>query len=376
MSPTIMSAVAVGALLFVVYTYVGYPLLVAAWARLAPRAVQASSDYQPTVSICLAVHDGARFLEAKLASLFDLDYPHEKLEFLLCSDGSTDDTEAIARRFAATDARVTVLSSDRRLGKPTALNALRRQARGDVLVMTDVRQPLSRDAVRELVQKLADPGVGCVSGALVLAGETGASAYWRYELFIRGSEARLGGMVGVSGSLYAVRRRDLGDLPLDLLLDDMFVPLSVARGDKRIVLAERALAFDEATDDEREFSRKVRTLAGNYQLIAKLPWLLVPGVNPVWFQLVSHKLFRLACPFALTLLLVATSALAFDTRLSPAELIVWRSIWLGQMLFYVLAVAGRYAGRVGALARTFVVLNAAALVGLWRFVRGTQAVTW
>jgi poly-beta-1,6-N-acetyl-D-glucosamine synthase len=376
MSAIGLSAVAWTALLFVVYTYAGYPLLVAAWARIAPRPVHASTGFEPSVSICMAVHDGERFLRAKLESLLALDYPPEKLEFLLCSDGSTDDTEALARSLAASDPRVTVLASERRLGKPTALNALWRQARGDVLIMTDVRQPLSRDAVRELVQPLADSSVGCVSGALVLAGDTGASAYWRYELFIRGSEARLGGMVGVSGSLYAVRRRDLGELPLDLLLDDMWVPLSVARLDKRIVLAERALAFDQATDDEREFSRKVRTLAGNYQLIAKLPWLLVPGLNPVWFQLVSHKLCRLGCPFALAVLFATTTALAFDATLSPAELFVWRGLWLAQAFCYVVALLGSHAGRIGSLARTFVVLNAAALVGLWRFVRGTQAVTW
>src|SRR6185503_17034158 len=134
----------------------------------------------------------------------------------------------------------------------------------------------------------------------------------------------------------------------------------------------RAEAYDEAYDDEREFSRKVRTLAGNYQLIAKMPWLLVPGKNPVWFQIVSHKLLRLVCPWALFVIFAASLALAVDSRLSGFELSFWRTLALGQVLFYLLAASGGRAGRLGSLARTFVILNAAALVGLWRFLRGSQ----
>jgi biofilm PGA synthesis N-glycosyltransferase PgaC len=257
-----MTALAVGALLILGYTYAGYPLLLAVWARLLPREVKARADYEPSVSLCIAAHDGAAFLASKIASVRALDYPRDKLELLICSDGSRDATVELARQLALRDGSLTVLKSGRRFGKPTAVNALKQHARADVLVMTDVRQPLAPNAVRELVRPLADPRVGCVSGSLVLNGQTGASMYWRYERFIRGSEARLGGMVGVSGSLYAVRRADLAELPADVLLDDMFVPLMVARHDKRIVLAEAAEAYDDACDDDREFVRKVRTLAG------------------------------------------------------------------------------------------------------------------
>jgi len=374
-----MTTLAVVALAFVVYTYFGYPVIIAALARLRPRprpAPERDVLYEPMVSVCVAVHDGERLLEAKLASLLSLDYPREKLEFLLCSDGSTDGTEELARRMALADPRITVLASDRRLGKPTAVNAMRLRARGEVMVMTDVRQMLAKDAVRELVRPLADPDIGCVSGTMLLVGETGAGAYWRYERLLRGSEARVGSLIGVSGCLYAIRRQDLVELPRDLLLDDMFVPLSVVHAMKRVVLAERAFAYDDACDDEREFSRKVRTLAGNYQLLTKLPWLLLPGKNPVWIQLVSHKLFRLWCPFALLALFAASGALALDSRLSPHEAFSWRALWLSQVFFYGLAAFGARAGRLGTLARTFVVLNAAAVVGLWRFARGRQAVTW
>lgn len=371
-----MSWVGVSLLLLVVYTYAGYPLLMALWAKLLPRKVNSQRDYQPKVSVCLVVYNGARYLRQKLASLRELDYPADLLEILVYSDGSTDESVELARELAASDPRVRVFAGDERLGKPSGINRLAAAASGEVLLMTDVRQTLSPGALRALLEPLSDPSIGCVSGSLVLAGDTGASAYWRYEKSIRGFEARVGCMVGVSGSLYAIRRADFRALPSDVLLDDMFVPLQTAGGRKRIVLSHEAEAYDEAYGDEQEFGRKVRTLAGNYQLVAKLPWLLLPFKNPVWFQLVSHKLLRLACPFALLGLLWASLALALTPELAPLERGLWQGIAAGQLLFYALALCGARAGRLGALARTFIVLNAAAVVGLWRFLRGSQRVAW
>jgi biofilm PGA synthesis N-glycosyltransferase PgaC len=365
------------AMIVVAYTYAGYPLVIAAWARLAPRPVLGRDDYEPTVSVCFAVHNGDAHLAQKVLNLQSLDYPANKLQVLAFSDGSTDQTERILEELGATDPRIQILSSQRRLGKPAALNQLLRLATGEVLLLCDVRQVIGRNALKALVLALSDPSVGCVSGRLVLSGETGAGMYWRYEDLIRSSEGRLGSMVGVSGSIYAIRRADMPILPSDVLLDDMFVPLSVAlAGGKRIVLAEAAEAHDSACDDEREFVRKVRTLAGNYQLIAMMPWLLVPGMNPVWFQMVSHKILRLVCPWALLILFCTSGSLAFHNSSAPVADALWRTLFFAQCALYVMALLGAGAGRLGALARTFVVLNAAAVVGLFRFVRGSQTVTW
>jgi biofilm PGA synthesis N-glycosyltransferase PgaC len=361
----------------VIYTYAGYPLLVALWAKLVPRPALARDGFEPTVSILFAVHNGQAHLTQKVLNLQSLDYPASKLQLLIFSDGSTDDTEPLLRDLGARDPRIQFLSSRERLGKPTALNRLLRLATGDVLLLCDVRQIIGRNALRALLRSLSDPSVGCVSGSLVLSGETGAGAYWHYERLIRASEARLGRMVGVSGSLYAIRRADMPELPGDILLDDMFVPLTVALATrKRIVLAESAEALDSACDDEHEFRRKVRTLAGNYQLVAKIPRLLLPGQNPVWFQLISHKILRLVCPWALAVLFCAAGILSLHHDLSVVEGAAWRTLFFGQCGFYLVALLGARAGRLGALARTFVVLNFAAIVGLFRFVRGSQAVTW
>lgn len=371
-----MSAAAVTLLLLLLYTYAGYPLLVALWARLVPRGHAGHADFEPTVSVCMAVHNGAEYVSRKLKSLQQLNYPENKLEILVYSDGSTDATEPLLRELAASEPRLRLVTSSQRLGKPAGLNRLRAEASGEVLLMTDVRQTIAPQALRALLVPLADPEIGCVSGSLVLTGGTGAGAYWRYEQFIRSSEARLGSMLGVSGSLYALRREDLRELPTDLLLDDMFVPFELIRRRKRVVLSLEAEAYDEACADDREFSRKVRTLAGNYQLFTKLPWLLVPGSNPLWFQLVSHKLLRLLCPWALLGLLAASVLLSVEPGLSSSESWAWRGLLAAQLLLYALAACGPRAGRVGSLARSFVVLNAAVLVGLWRFLRGSQTVTW
>jgi poly-beta-1,6-N-acetyl-D-glucosamine synthase len=355
------------------YTYVGYPALVVAWARLAPRSARSRDGYEPMVSVCLAVYNGAKYVGAKIRNLQELEYPKEKLEILVYSDGSTDETASIVAEAAAVDERIHLLSGSERCGKPTALNRLRAAATGEVLLMCDVRQPFATGALRALVHELSDPSVGCSSGSLVQLGSTGASAYGRYEHAIRGSESRAGSMVGVAGSIYAIRRADMPLVPAEVLLDDMFVPLRVALSQgKRIVLASGADAYDEACDDGREFPRKVRTLAGNYQLIELMPRLLVPVLNPVWFQLASHKLLRLACPWALVALFLSSGNLAFAAEGNS----IWSAFFLAQVAFYALSAIGPAAGLAGAVARTFVVLNAAAVVGLWRFVRGTQAVTW
>jgi poly-beta-1,6-N-acetyl-D-glucosamine synthase len=371
-----MTLVAISLLVLIGYTYAGYPLLVAVLAHALPRSIKPRLGFEPTVSVCLVVHNGEAYLRQKLESLQTLDYPSELLQILIYSDGSTDGTAALAMEFAVRDPRVRLFSGSVRLGKPSGLNRLCAEATGEVLLMTDVRQALAPGALLALLEPLSDPEIGCVSGSLVQLGETGPSTYWRYEKFIRNCEARLGSMLGVSGSLYAIRREHVGELPHDLLLDDMFVPLLAARKRKRIVLSNAAEAYDHAYSDEQEFGRKVRTLAGNYQLLAKLPWLLLPHKNPVWFQLVSHKLSRLVCPFALMGLLVTSSWLALAPGRVGAEVTFWQLASAAQLLFYLLALSGARAGRVGALARTFVILNVAAVFGLWRFLRRSQSVAW
>lgn len=370
--------IALYALLLLVYAYVGYPLAVAALARVRPARRVRDPAFTPTVSALIPAYNGASYLEAKIRSLQMLDYPPERLQIIIYSDGSWDETPSVGDRLAAEDPRIRVMTSALRRGKPTALNEMVEVASGEVLLLTDVRQVLAPGALRALVERLADPAVACVSGNLVLRGDAGAGAYWRYENWIRRKEAEFRTMVGVTGPLYAIRRADMTPLPPDVILDDMLVPLRLVMEGRRVDFAEEAIAYDEAFGDQREFGRKVRTLAGNFQLLALVPALLDPRRNPAFFEFVSHKLLRLISPFLLAILFIssAVGVLAAPAAGSTLSGNLLLALWLGQVAFYIIAIFPALGGRMGSLARTFVMMNYAALVGMLRFVRGTQNITW
>jgi biofilm PGA synthesis N-glycosyltransferase PgaC len=366
--------VVVGLVAALAYAYVGYPIAIGLLARLAGRRPAPSDPPDsPMVSICMPVHNGAGYLRAKVASLLDQDYPADRSEILIYCDGCSDETETIARELAAAPAvggRVRVLVEARRLGKPTGLNALREAARGELMLMNDVRQPLSPNAVRVLAAALADPAVGIATGNLILSGGAGSGVYWRYENWIRRQESRFRGMAGMTGPIAMVRRADLPPIPLDIILDDVWIPMTLALAGKRVAFVSEAEARDAAFEDDREFKRKVRTLAGNYQLFARLPALLSPFSNPIWFETFSHKLLRLAAPW----LLIALFAVSLFGAAGGSRFL--QVMLAGQLACYGAAALGPRAGKLGAVARTFVVLNTAALVGLWRHLTGRQRITW
>ncbi len=363
-----MVAIGVACLLVLAYTYVGYPALIGLLARLFPQRVCRDPDWRPTVTACIAAYNAAGTIDAKLASLVAQDYPADKLEILVYSDGSDDGTDEIVTAWAAREPRVRLMRGRKRLGKPTGLNRMREEAHGEVLLITDSRQPLAPQALRALLEMLADPDVGCVTGNLVLEGQAGSGVYWRYENWIRRQEAHYRSVVGMTGPIAALRKVDLDLLPRDLILDDIWIPMQLRLRGRRVLFAERAIAYDRAFADEREFGRKVRTLAGNYQVFAWMPSLLSPLSNPSWFETISHKVMRLVCPWALVALFLA-SAVSVGTMLG-------RLLLIGQVAFYGAAVIGPRGGRIATVARTFVVMHVAAVVGLWRFVTGRQRVTW
>ena len=371
-----LESVAAGALILLAYTYFGYPLLLGLLARLFPWRPRPDPTWEPTVSLCVAAYNAEAYIEAKLQSLVGQVYPADKEEILVYSDGSTDGTESIVTAWARRDPRVHLIRGETRQGKPTALNRMREQATGEVLVITDARQSLDPGALRALLSLLAAPEVGCVTGNLVLDGAEGSGVYWRYENWIRKHESRFSSLVGVTGALAALRRRDLGPLAVDLVLDDMWIAMQTRLRRARVLLAEGAIVHDRSFSDGREFGRKARSLAGNYQLFSRMPRLLLPLVNPSWFETISHKITRLLCPWAMLALLLACAAGAIGPMSQELATATLRWLLLVQVVFYALAALGARAGRIGVLARTFVVLNAAALVGLWRFVAGRQKITW
>ncbi len=349
----------------ILYTYAGYPLCL--WLFGVKRPI-ASQAWTPTVSVILAARNEEQNLSRKLASLRQVRYPHHLLQIVVASDGSTDGTDEILRQAPGI---VTVLLHPA-VGKAEAINRAVREATGEVLVCLDVRQSLDPDAIQELVHCLADPHIGAVSGELQLEDATGEPStdglgiYWRLEKLTRRLESATGSVVGVTGAIYAMRRELFQPIPQGTLLDDVLIPMQVARTGKRVIFHPGAIARDRIFDESgKEFGRKVRTLTGNYQMLQLAPWLLSLR-NPLLLRLISHKLLRLVVPFLLVALVVS-SALA---RAS------FYKICFGlQLLFYALALIGfmlpaaRRRRAVG-IAYTFVMLNTAAIRAFYNFVGG------
>jgi len=294
-----------GCLLFVVYVLIGYPLLAAHAAIRRVRPVR--KQFAPlSVSVLLAVRNGERELDAKLTSLLELDYPLSLLEIFVLSDGSTDGT--VARASCWTE---TVTECGARLeifdlppgGKSAALNVGLAKATGEIIFYTDVRQTLDRQALRELVACFGDSEVGVASGELVIcsgsnAEETQTGLYWRYEKRIRFWQSAIDSVIGATGAIYAQRRALCRPLPTDALLDDVHQPLAAFFAGYRVILDGAAQAYDQPARLDQEFRRKVRTLAGNYQIIRHYP-ALFGATNRMRWHFLSHKFARLLLPFAL-----------------------------------------------------------------------------
>ena len=338
MSPWIFWASA----LVVLYVYIGYPLLLLVWSRLRPKPVHGHQN-EPPVSVILAVRDEAEALERKIANLRSLDYPKSHLQIVVVSDGRHPGTAAVLRRHGGVVDALYV----RRGGKAQALNAGVEAARHDILVFADVRQRFDRQALHGLVAPLADPTVGGVSGELMLDVETGGGSadigeglggYWRYEKWLRRQESAIGSTMGATGAIYALRRALWRPLPADTILDDVLAPMRAVLAASRVVFSSEALAFDPVAPSGVELRRKIRTLAGNYQILRLEPRLLNPFRNPVWIQYMSHKVGRLLVPYAL-LALLATSALLVAT--SPFYALAFAA----QIAFYGLAAYGAYLSR-------------------------------
>jgi cellulose synthase/poly-beta-1,6-N-acetylglucosamine synthase-like glycosyltransferase len=367
------------AVLLLGYIHLGYPLLLRLWAAGRRRPVQ-RAPVEPLVSVVVVAHNEGDRIDSRLSNLLALDYAPGRSEIILASDGSSDDTVARARAYE--DAGVRVLAFPLRRGKPSVLDEVVPACRGEIVVLADARQSFDPGALRALVAPFADPTVGAVSGELVLqrdgdvrtVGE-GVGFYWRWEKAIRAAESALDSMVGATGAIYAIRRELFEPIPADTVLDDGVVPLHVVRRGYRVVFEPGARAYDRpASSAAEEMSRKVRTIAGCFQLFWREPWLLVPFRNRLWLQTLSHKALRLLTPLLLGAALLANLTLALEP--------FYFLLLLAQGCFYGAAFLGfSLRGRRGtspflSVPCVFCLLAWATVLGFARFMGGRQAVTW
>jgi poly-beta-1,6-N-acetyl-D-glucosamine synthase len=348
------------------YAYAGYPLLAIVAARLGGSACPRSGR-QPALTVVIAARDEAPRIGARLRNLLDSEYPADLISVLVVDDGSRDGTAEEARRIV--DPRIRVLSLVAPGGKAAALNAALPLVCTPITVFADARQDFTRATLGALVAPFDADDVGVVSGELWLraaAADSHAVAsdgmYARVERALRRAEGELGWAHAASGAVYAIRTALFHPIPPGLLLDDVYLPLRAVFDGARVCVSPHAVAIDQAGSDlRREFRRKLRTLVGNWQLLAAQPWLLDPFRNPLFFPWLSHKFLRLLAPWALLGMLAGSAASA-----SP---VLRASFWL-QLLAY--ATAGLALLAPGAMRRiplataagSFVALNGAALLSL------------
>jgi len=353
------------------YTYVGYPVLL--WvAQLLFRRPVKKARIEPSVSLMIAAYNEAEVIEAKVRNSLTLDYPADHLEIAIASDGSTDATARLVRSLAESEGqgRVRLLEFPVNRGKIHCLNDAVPQLRGDIVFFSDASSMLARDSVRNLVANFADPRVGAVSGVYQVfnhdASATGHQEdfYWKYETFIKLQEAKLGGLTGAHGSLYAMRKAFYPFPHTGTINDDFVIPTSVLRHGLRIAYEPTAVAYEEAHEMEG-FGRRVRITAGNIEQMRQVGPLLWPPRPLALFCFLSHKGGRLIAPVALALCMLSALSLWHSPDYK------WMAI--AQLSFYGLAVLGALGvlrSKLLKLPYYFSMINASLFVWIYYRIRG------
>ena len=352
------------------FAYVGYPLVLMWLVRVSPRPVREAA-IAPPLSVIITVHNGAAELPEKLEATLALVYPGMK-EVIVSSDGSTDDTEAIVKRFE--DRGVRLVASSERGGKEAGQARAIAVATGEILVFTDGRTRLAEDALVELMKPFADPDVGSVSSEDDVESDGGEGAYVRYEMALRRLESQATTLVGLSGSCFAVRRELADPWPSDLA-SDFRTALETARRGYRAVAQPSALAsFGTIDDPAREWQRKVRTVRRGLAVLGHHRALLSPRHGRVAFSLWGHKVARFTSPFALIALLLASAWGAASSAVLAVLFLLQLAAYLGGALSLVSKrVAAFFPLRIAGF---FLLVNASMLQAWGHHLRGERAVVW
>lgn len=357
-----------------VYVYAGYPVVLAGLARLFPNPVR-QAPIEPPVSLLVAAYNEADVIGAKIDNALSLDYPADRLEVVIASDGSTDGTPEVALRHAE-PTRVRVVAYPENRGKLAVLNDTVPTLSGEIVAFSDASSMLAPDALRILVASFADPKVGAVSGiyrvrkaeATRLGGQE--DLYWKYETFLKVQEAKLGSILGCHGSLYAIRKSLYPSPEPGTINDDYVIPIRILQRGFRIGYETGAVAYEEA-HEMSGFSRRVRIMTGNIEQLREMGAMLRPLRPLTLFFFLSHKLGRLLVPFCMVGLVV-TNLMLLDRPL-------YRVTAALQAAFYLLSLVGgiwRIRPKILRLPYYFTMINAATFAGMYFVTFGRHRMVW
>jgi cellulose synthase/poly-beta-1,6-N-acetylglucosamine synthase-like glycosyltransferase len=354
-----------------VYVYAGYPLLLAGLCALARRPV-ARQPCTPSVSLLICAHNEEAVIREKIQNSLALDYPEDRIEIVIASDGSADRTVEIARQWEG--GRVRLLAYPENRGKIATMNDSVTELKGEIVVFSDATAMLEPDAIREIVTNFHDPKIGAVSGVYqVRRAEQSAmggseSLYWRYETALRLQESALDSVLGGHGQLYAIRKSLYPFPHPGTINDDYVVPVRIVSLGYRAVCEPKAVCWEEAAE-MAGFGRRVRIMAGNVGQLRELPRLLARPL-PLFFFF-SHKLGRLLVPFAMLIALAASAVLWAQP--------VYRLAFLAQLILYLLAASGALIPLRPKLLRLpyyFTMINVATFLGIYHALSGGRRMAW
>jgi cellulose synthase/poly-beta-1,6-N-acetylglucosamine synthase-like glycosyltransferase len=372
-------------LFFLIYVYLGYPLLMAVLAHFHRRGKSPSAEL-PEISLIIAAYNEELVLREKLANALELNYPREKMEIIVAADGSTDDTCDIVREFAPQGVKLSY--SPERRGKLAAMAHAVESAAGEVLVFSDANNFFLPCSFQYLLQPFSDERVGASTGAKHVRSEEDSLSnseglYWKYESWIKKNESQLNSCTAAAGEILAVRKTLFPHIPAGVINDDFYILLSIIRAGYRIAYVPQAESWERVSQNQLdEVKRRTRITAGRFQALAN-SWRWLPWNNPtaVW-QIISHKYFRLFIPFAMLLTLLSNLILAVAAWSGASQAGMWVNWMLAaQICFYALAGLGRYSAFKGPLKILYlpaflVSSNLATLLGFFKHVRKNQDASW
>jgi cellulose synthase/poly-beta-1,6-N-acetylglucosamine synthase-like glycosyltransferase len=362
-----------------IYTYFGYPLLVYLVARLSSRNI-AFGPYEPDVTVLITAYNEEKDIKEKLENTLALNYPQNKLEVIVASDGSTDRTDHIVKGFENRGVRL--FRQEGRLGKTETQNNAVQRAKGEVILFSDATTMYRPDVLHALMPNFADSGIGCVAGKLVYVDKAnsevgvGAKSYWSYETFLKENESRACSLIGVSGCMYAVRKSAYVPMYPEACSDFLICTVVYRQGLKS-VYEPKAVCFEETNDRSKtEFQMRVRIISQTFTDLWRNREMMNPFKNGFYaIQLISHKLMRYMVPYFLILVLVSSAILAINSTLFQILLLLQTVFYLAGVGSFLLHNSNRKLG-ILALPFYFLLSNFAAGAGFLNFVKGNRYARW
>ncbi len=368
-----------------IYTYAIYPFILKILAGFRKKKYIIDEQYQPYVSVLVAAYNEEKVIAGKIENMLLIDYPADKIEFLIGSDGSSDRTVEIARRYShISNLRILDLP---RGGKVNALNCMLKEANGDVLVFSDANTMYDSKAILNLVKYFIDERIGCVSGQVRLAvheksgmGARSENTYWKYENWVKVLESNIGRLSGANGAIYAIRKGLVPEIRKGIINDDFYVSTYILQAGYDVIFEDKAIAYEEPNDEfVSQFKRHTRDGAGHYQAIAVFWPMLFPRKGS--FVHVSHRVIRWIVPFLLMIAFMSNTLLVAQSWFMLALFVCQVLAYLILVGYYFAVVrrGGKLNGAVGKLISIifyFMSVNLALFLGWIRLIRKQQKATW